>query len=115
MKLGWLSRLGIVLTLFGIPVGAASLTYWQLSENQKGRDAQWQLCLEIARQDSGQRATQESDKCYDEWEHAPTDAGSIWWEAFAFTAAAFAVLWVFAIAVYWSVVWILAGRRRAVE
>ena len=115
MKLGWLSRLGIVLTAFGLPVTASYFASRQLADDREIHDTQLKICLEFAREKSGGRADLASDKCYNERESAPTYAGAIWREAFLFVAALFATAWLIALAVYWSVIWILGGRRRPVH
>jgi hypothetical protein len=48
MRLGWLSRLGIVLTAFGLPIAALSLATYENAQITELRTTLFNSCMKVA-------------------------------------------------------------------
>lgn len=111
MRLGWLSRLGIVLTAFGVPivtVVSAGRQYEQLSES---RQALYELCMSLAEDDPPDRIGKSMEACWNERFNRPMQTDHFWTNGLGFAAMLAAIGWILGALLYWSGRWVLAGRQ----
>lgn len=117
MRLGWLSRLGIVLTVFGLPITATYFANKDIETDRQVAESMRDICLKFVENPhvtvSADVRSHAVHECYAK--SAPNiDAPMwpVWRNNLLASAIMFALAWILALAIYWSAVWILAGRHR---
>jgi hypothetical protein len=111
MRLGWLSRLGIVLTAFGLPITAATIAVRQINDVQEAHDASRDLCIKFAKDGPMENYARAYSECWDQRMKMGVERGYHWRLGFGVAAILFSAAWLLGLAVYWSWRWIWAGRR----
>lgn len=114
-RIGWFTRLCIVLSLWWLPIGTVLLMNVELSERNRTATAFSDLCYRGVDGFPADKISAEMERCYQrsqkDFGKIEADMANMWWNnvgmAFGFCVAGWAVAWL----LYWSARFVLAGRR----
>lgn len=79
---------------------------------QRASNSGFQLCVDAAQRGPVEDYSRAYGLCWDIWQ-GTRDFSDYWKEAFAVSAVLFVALWILGLAIYWSVIWVLSGRKHS--
>ena len=119
MRLGWKMRLGIVLTVLGVPALAAYFTFREIKDWHERVESLMRLCLDGARAvpGPGEVVAKLLQQCWDNYGRsiASIPTSYLWWGSLLEAAFLAALMWLTAVVLYCCVRWALEGRVPGAE
>lgn len=110
-RLGVWSRLGIVLTLVWLIGGTLYLQSWQTARLDSSAELARAECERI------NQVLSRNEDCWSLWTgiQRERDWGAVWESSFLTATGLALFAWIIGGFAYWSIRWILAGRKRRTE